>query len=245
MVDAGSGRRFRAVVIWVLALLVVPAVLAYLAQAWPGPQLESTLRADTEAALSDRGLGPVVVSVDGRDVRLDNIPIGAGRSAAEVAASVPGVRAVRIGTAEVVQASPPGTAPTAAVPTAAPLTSTALDPAAAQLLTTGIAEAIKAAPITFAADSDELTEAPAATVRRVTELLVAQPTARVALDGYVADTPGSPETAVDLSQRRAAVVAEALVAGGVDRARITATGRGAANQLDSAAASRRVEISVS
>ncbi|MEJ3653805.1 OmpA family protein [Actinomycetes bacterium KLBMP 9759] len=245
MVDAGSGRRFRAIVIWVLALLVVPAVLAYLSQSWPGPQLENTLRADTEAALSDHGLGPVVVSVDGRDVRLDNIPIGAGRSAAEVAAAVPGVRAVRIGTSEVTEISPQGTAPTAAVPTAAPPPSAVLSPTAATLLTAAIGEAVTAAPITFAPDSDELTGDPAATVRRVAELLVAEPAARIAVDGFVADTPGSPETAVDLSQRRAAVVADTLVAGGVDRARITATGRGAANQLDSAAASRRVEISVS
>ena len=64
------------------------------------------------------------------------------------------------------------------------------------------------------------------------------------LTGYAADAPGPASVAQRLSEQRASVVADALVAEGVDRARIVALGRGAADPLGSPAASRRVEISL-
>jgi len=97
--------------------------------------------------------------------------------------------------------------------------------------------------VTFAPDSAALEGSPAETVRQVAAVL-APAGVGIVLEGHVADTPGSPESAQALSERRAATVADALVAAGVDRARITTVGRGAAEPLDSRAASRRVEFEI-
>jgi outer membrane protein OmpA-like peptidoglycan-associated protein len=100
-----------------------------------------------------------------------------------------------------------------------------------------------AGPVTFGPDSAELTGPAAESVARAGELLAAEPAVRVAVDGFAADSPGPPEQADQLSARRAAAVADALIAKGVDQARIVAAGRGASRPLASRAASRRVEIS--
>ncbi|MBA3907371.1 MAG: OmpA family protein [Pseudonocardiales bacterium] len=101
-----------------------------------------------------------------------------------------------------------------------------------------------AGTITFAADSAVLTGSSAATVGRVAHILGTGAGAGVAITGYAADTPGPAAVAQQLSERRASVVADALVNAGVDRARIVAGGRGAADPLSTPAASRRVEISL-
>lgn len=106
-----------------------------------------------------------------------------------------------------------------------------------------VAALVAASPVRFTPDSTVLEGGPADTVRAVAELLAPADVA-VVLEGHVADTPGSPEDAQALSDRRAVAVADALVAGGVDRARITTVGRGAAEPLDSRAASRRVEFEI-
>jgi outer membrane protein OmpA-like peptidoglycan-associated protein len=227
---------------WFAALIVVPAVLAGLGLLWPAPQIADDLRVRSEAALDGAGLGSVDVSVSGRDVRLDAVPAGAEQAALAAAGGVTGIREIVVGSAAVPPA-PPGTAPTGALPTT-PDDVARLSAEARQALIDRVGGIVAAAPIVFPADSAELAGPAADTVRRVAELLVAEPAARVDVDGYVADTPGTPEAAQQLSDRRAAVVADQLVAAGVDRGRITATGRGAARPLATTAASRRVEISI-
>jgi outer membrane protein OmpA-like peptidoglycan-associated protein len=101
-----------------------------------------------------------------------------------------------------------------------------------------------AGPITFAADRAELSGSSALTVQRVAHILGTEPGIGVVLTGYAADAPGPAVVAQRLSEQRASVVADALVGAGVDRSRIVAVGRGAADPLASASASRRVEISV-
>lgn len=103
---------------------------------------------------------------------------------------------------------------------------------------------VAAAAVTFPPDSAQLTGAPAGTVARVAAVLRDAPAAAVQLVGYCADSPGPPAVAQRLSEQRAVVVADALVAAGVDRARISTAGRGAADPLATPAASRRVEITV-
>jgi outer membrane protein OmpA-like peptidoglycan-associated protein len=64
------------------------------------------------------------------------------------------------------------------------------------------------------------------------------------VEGHVADTPGGPDVAQRLSDQRAAVVAEALVAAGVPAERITMRGVGAMRPLATPEESRRVEITI-
>jgi outer membrane protein OmpA-like peptidoglycan-associated protein len=115
----------------------------------------------------------------------------------------------------------------------------AAEPPLAQLVAVQAAE-----PIRFGADSVQLAGPPAATVQRVAELLMAAPAAQVLVEGHVADTPGRPEAAQLLSEQRAAVVAEALVAAGVPADRIIARGLGAQRPLATVEESRRVEVRV-
>jgi outer membrane protein OmpA-like peptidoglycan-associated protein len=107
-----------------------------------------------------------------------------------------------------------------------------------------LAEVLAAQPIRFGADSAELSGPPAGTVQRVAELLVTGPPVPVLVEGHVADTPGGLEAVRELSERRAAVVAEALVASGVPAERISTTGLGAERPLATVEESRRVEITV-
>jgi outer membrane protein OmpA-like peptidoglycan-associated protein len=105
--------------------------------------------------------------------------------------------------------------------------------------------ATDAGPITFAADRAELVGPSAVAVTRIAQLLGAGAGPRVTVTGYAADTPGPADVAQRLSERRAQVVVDALVAAGVRRERLAAVGRGAADPLATPALSRRVEIKVS
>ena len=124
-------------------------------------------------------------------------------------------------------------------PVAAPRTTVAVPAAPAPAFPTSLAGA---GPITFAADRAELVGPSAAAVARVAELLGDGPGPRFTVAGYAADTPGPPEVAQRLSERRAQVVVDALVADGVRRERLVVAGRGSADPLATPAQSRRVEI---
>lgn len=167
-------------------------------------------------------------------------PAGSGAVAPEPAAGPITVPTTADPTAAGVGPAGPGPGPAdagASAPTAQAPTADALPPA------DQVAALVTASPVRFGPDSAMLKGAPADTVRAVAALLATLEVA-VLLEGHVADTPGSPEEAQALSDRRAVAVADALVAGGVDRTRITTVGRGAAEPLDSRAASRRVEIEI-
>jgi outer membrane protein OmpA-like peptidoglycan-associated protein len=129
--------------------------------------------------------------------------------------------------------------PAAPAVAADPAPTEPLDPVLTQL-----AEVLAAQPIRFTADSAELAGPSADAVRRVAELLVAGPAVPVLVEGHVADTPGGPEAVQQLSDRRAAVVAETLVRCGVPAERITTRGAGATRPLATAEESRRVEITL-
>ncbi|WP_219412848.1 OmpA family protein [Pseudonocardia nigra] len=141
------------------------------------------------------------------------------------------------------EASPaelPSAAPLPAVPPpTSATTAVAPGPDAAQRVAGQLAAI---GPIVFGPDSADLTEQAAAAVRQVAVLLLAEPGVPVAVEGHVADTPGNAEGGRQLSEQRAVVVAEALVAAGVDRGRISIRGRGAEEPLAAPAESRRVEI---
>lgn len=99
-----------------------------------------------------------------------------------------------------------------------------------------------AGAVTFAADRADLAGASSAAVARVAALLGDGPGSRITVTGFAADTPGPAAVAQQLSERRAQVVVDALVAAGVRRERLVAVGRGSAEPLATPEASRRVEI---
>jgi outer membrane protein OmpA-like peptidoglycan-associated protein len=140
----------------------------------------------------------------------------------------------------------PATAP-AGPPTTAAAPVVGTDPAPAEPpdpTVADVAQVLATHPIRFTADSAVLTGPAADTVRRVGELLAAGPAVPVLVEGHVADTPGGPDAVQRLSDQRAAVVADALVAAGVPAERITARGAGDIRPLATVEESRRVEITV-
>ena len=214
-----ASRSGRLLSVWLPAVVVVPALLAGLSLLWPAPQIADDIAGRTSAALSAAGLGGIGVAVSGRDVALTGVPADALAQARDVVEGVSGVRAVSV---------------TAGPPT---IHSTGSD------LSDLGALLVAAAPVTFAADSAALQGPAADTVTRVGQWLAAHPDARVRITGHAADTPGPPSVAQALSEQRAQAVGDALRAGGVDPARFAVEGRGNADPLPTAAASRRVEIS--
>jgi outer membrane protein OmpA-like peptidoglycan-associated protein len=147
-------------------------------------------------------------------------------------------------------AAPPGAPPATAAPVvaadpAAPVV--AADPPPAQPpdpVRAEVTGVLAAQPIRFSPDSAVLAGPPAETVQRVAQLLAQGPAEPVLVEGHVADTPGGPDVAQRLSDQRAAVVAEALVAAGVPAERITTRGVGAMRPLATPEESRRVEITI-
>ena len=120
-----------------------------------------------------------------------------------------------------------------------------LDDAAKTALQGRIDALLARTPVVFAPDSPELTREGSAALEQVLGLVAAAPGARLQVDGYVATGRGSGRlTAQELSDRRAATVREALVAGGVPADRVTARGLGEGDAPAAEAAGRRVEISV-
>lgn len=236
-----SGSRATARAGWLAALVVVPAALAALSLLWPGPGIADDLRGRSLAVLAAAGLPGVTVAVSGRDVEMDAVPRGSENVALDAVAAVTGVRAVQVGAvAEPEPARNAGAAPTAPGPLTPPD-----GPADRRRdLAADVAAIVAIEPVTFTADSAALTGRPAVSVQRIAAALLTTPDAAVELVGYVADTPGWPEVAQTLSELRATAVADALVAAGIDRTRITTEGRGATRPLETLAASRRVEISI-
>ena len=97
-----------------------------------------------------------------------------------------------------------------------------------------------ASVVFFTAFSADLDDGAKGVIADAAETARASPTVRVVVQGY-ADAIGTPTSNMTLSLLRAQVVADGLVAKGVDRARITLRPRGSA-QSDPGIESRRVDI---
>lgn len=101
----------------------------------------------------------------------------------------------------------------------------------------------------FAQDSDELTPASRDNLRRLATSLEKYPNTRVMIVGH-SDSQGGSERNLEMSERRAAAVANFLVDIGVSRGRTTPLGRGdaepvATNDTDAGRQwNRRVEIAI-
>ncbi len=101
----------------------------------------------------------------------------------------------------------------------------------------------------FAQESDQLSNASRDNLRRLATSLEKYPNTRIMIVGH-SDSEGGTERSLDMSERRAQAIANLLVEIGVNRARITALGRGdaepiATNDTDAGRQwNRRVEIAI-
>jgi outer membrane protein OmpA-like peptidoglycan-associated protein len=94
----------------------------------------------------------------------------------------------------------------------------------------------------FTEHSADIDPPAASVIAQAAAAAKASPGLPVQVRGYT-DSAGNPSADVLLSQRRAQRVSDALVADGVDPARITRQGRGQTGE-DPGVASRRVEIDI-
>lgn len=102
-----------------------------------------------------------------------------------------------------------------------------------------------ASPIRFGPQGVGLSPPGRATVALVADFLRREPQLSVWVDGHAARTAsGSPENAARVSQDRAAAVRDALLAAGIGPERLSVRAQADGFPLGTAAASRRVEISV-
>lgn len=123
-------------------------------------------------------------------------------------------------------------------------------PEQAAALETELNEFVRANPITFAPGSAVLDESAGAVIDQLAARLVTLGGLSVVVEGHT-DSDGQAATNRALSEQRAGAVVQALVAGGVDPATITAQGFGSdepvltPSGVEDKTASRRVEFQIS
>jgi outer membrane protein OmpA-like peptidoglycan-associated protein len=149
------------------------------------------------------------------------------------------------------QAAPQAAATTGATaapePTAPPTSESTTPPTTgadeAARLNSAVAAVLQVSPLLFPVGQTQLGPRGRATVAAVAGLLKGAGAVTVQVDGYAASSLAN-DQAQAVSEQRAAAVRDALVAAGVDRAKVVARGLAGTNPRENAQASRRVEISV-
>lgn len=233
------------------ALGGIAATLAILlgAALWEAPRIERSLTVRTRQDLADRGVTGVEVRFDGRDAVLAGP--GVTDAVRALVAREPGVRRVRVETAD----GPAGTPAPSGEPTAEPtrasageLTGTAAEPASQ--VATAIVDLLGPDGLRFEPHSESLSAGQQAVLVQIAAVLTAHPGVRLLVAGYTdAQTPPG-STNLELSRRRASAVAAVLIAHGVAAGRLTIAGYGDARPVadngtaTGRAANRRVEITV-
>ncbi|HEY8566402.1 MAG TPA: OmpA family protein [Beijerinckiaceae bacterium] len=133
---------------------------------------------------------------------------------------------------DVAKAAPPGWTARAEVGTAAERRA-----GASETCGRALDRLLAETPLRF--EADKLAPSSAETLRRVAAIAAGCPESRIEISALIDNVPPEAD-AVELSRRRARLVAEALVREGVGTGRVSALGRGAASKPEEAA--RAVEI---
>jgi outer membrane protein OmpA-like peptidoglycan-associated protein len=210
--------------LWWAALAAIPFLLAALATVVGADGIESDLRTDSLAALESNELSDVDVAFDGRDATVAIADGGSASSAdldraRDIVAGVQGVRVADIDTAAA-EAIDEETQPDPAEPTSdeasAEPTSEAPDPCTPEQLNSDIATVLGEDKIQFVNGSTEFVGDGAAEIQEVAMLLAGCGDVTITVSGHTNPRAASGT----LSQRRAQVVADGLIDGGVDAALI-------------------------
>ena len=267
--------RVRTVMVLGVATATAGALLLIVQVSVVLPAVEADLRTRATAALQDAGYGGVRVDVAGRDVTAAGTVSG-DQAAADVEAAlvaIPGVRTVAVTDVHLFATPPPaddGVVTSAALRAAVEPGDGADDAAGAdpgavpgaeaagatvegsRLLTSGFENATQAPALpalTFIEGSPTLTSDSDAALRAVADQVMADTTGRQFVIRTHTDSVGASAYNQWLSERRAAVVCDGLLALGVPAERLTITGVGESEpqvspELTEAdrATNRRVEI---
>jgi outer membrane protein OmpA-like peptidoglycan-associated protein len=210
---------------------------------WQAARIERGLTARSAQLLAERGISGVAVRFDGRDAVLS----GPGVSD-QVTALVGGQRGVR--RVRVDRGRPPAAAVRPTPPTTEPGSEPGSEALPASQVARQIVELLGPDGLRFDPGSVELAADRRAALDRIAGLLVANPTVRLQVSGYTDVPPPGGRTALDLSRRRAAAVADYLVAHGVAVTVLLVDGYGDTRPVadngtaQGRAANRRVEITV-
>ncbi|MFT3810561.1 MAG: OmpA family protein [Micropepsaceae bacterium] len=177
------------------------------------------------------------MTLEGRSLTLDAIAKDAATRAA-IAKSLADLPAAYAWTAAIgVSGAGPATAETS--PAESP----------ARACQTEISEALAATPVVFASASAELPDSAEPLVAKIAAIAATCPEARLEIAGHT-DASGNAQKNITLSENRAGAVEAALIVRGVDAARLSAKGYGAARPIASndndadKARNRRIEVIV-
>ncbi|TWE10440.1 OmpA family protein [Rudaeicoccus suwonensis] len=200
----------------VLAVVVVPAVVAAAGGAVTRHSIQDTLHTQAVDALQKAGITGVSVRFDGRDAILTVADASDETRAADVVAGVQGVRSVTDATATAVP-SPVST-------------SSASPTASCSGLNGKISALLSANKPSFGSGSTQLSSPSNPGLDQIATLMKGCPTTRFQVAGYT-DNTGDASTNLTLSQQRAQTVVTYLVAHGVAAGNLTAKGFGQADPI--------------
>jgi outer membrane protein OmpA-like peptidoglycan-associated protein len=244
-----TGRRFGGPAL-PAAVSVIGLAAIVLGQSVPNRHsIEDDLMGRSVQALQEAGVTGVEVSFTGRDGTLRARNRADGDRALAIVRAQVGVRVANVVVDTAAPGATTGAGPTsgaAASPTQpAPSATVAVDrtppPEQVQTELAGLVD------VRFENDSATLTGEGQATVARVADVLKANPTVRISIEGHT-DTNGPEQRNLDLSRARAETVRNTLIGLGIAADRLTATGFGESrpkiggNSAEARAADRRVEF---
>jgi outer membrane protein OmpA-like peptidoglycan-associated protein len=247
--------------VWLIPIGLVATALLSVGATWQqGSEIQSKLTDASQTALVQAGLSDGNVTFHGRDATLSDFSPDELARATSVVRGVDGVRDVNTESAAIPAPAGnngPASTPGAAAPTTASTVTSGMDNGTSttsvpsvspsdskEALQLALNQQLSQTPITFRANSADLTAPGKQAVRQIAKVMSeASQTVRFEIGGYVAKTTGTEQGALSLSKQRAQAVVKSLISSGVEGKRLVAKGYGD-TQPNPNGDDRRVEISV-